>query len=95
VKAWTTATGDGHCSYEGRHFWKAGERIFRVQGIGWAKDYCVLCAHNQDAPPDTGELLELSDAPSYPTALKTIAESVGAKVLPFDSRMAAAGKDAD
>jgi hypothetical protein len=92
MKAWTTASGDGQCSHTWGHFWKAGDRIFRVSGATWTKDYCPQCAHHQGAPPDTGEVLELSDTPTYPRPLKALADQVREQ---FDARMAAAGKDAD
>lgn len=96
MKAWTSATSDGQCSYDGKHTWKTGDRIFRLQGTTWVKEYCPSCGHAlHTAPPDTGELLDLESAPTYPTPLKALAEAVAAKILPFDSRMAAAGKDND
>ena len=96
MKAWTSATIDGRCSYDWKHHWKAGDRIFRLQGTTWTKDFCASCGLElHAAPPDTGEILDLESAPSYPKPLKALAEAVAAKILPFDAKVAAAGKDND
>ena len=92
MKAWTSATCDGTCSYDRSHGWKTGARIFHVQGVGgWKYDYCATCAvSRQEAPPDTGEILDFTDAPSYPAPMRALAESLAMKVLLFDSKAAAA-----
>ena len=91
MKAWTSATVPGRCAFDNTHTWKQDARIFRLQGPwGKPKDYCASCAvARHDAPPDTGEVLDLTDAVSYPTPLKMLAANVAER---FDARMAAAGE---
>ena len=91
MKAWTTATAPGRCSFDRGHTWAAGERIVRVQGVGWLKDYCATCGKTRHgAGEDTGEVLELADAPNYPKPLYEFANTT--RDL-FDAKMAAAGMD--
>lgn len=93
MKAWTSAEIAGTCAYDYGHTWLRGARVFRVQGVGWTKDYCSSCALSRhQAPPDTGEIVELADHPTYPRPLKALAEKVRAQ---FDAKLAAAGKDSD
>ena len=91
MKAWTSATGDGRCA-SCRKPWSTGERMIRVQGKTWSKDYCGACGMRLfEMAEDTGEVLDVTDAPGFPTRLRPLDETP----LPFDGRAAAAGKDAD
>jgi len=97
MRGWTSATVDGQCSFDKAHKWKAGARVFRVQGATWLKEFCPACAaERHGAPDDTGQVLDTTDAPSYPTPLKQMAEIAAAAIADrFDAKAAAAGKDAD
>jgi hypothetical protein len=91
MKSWTSALTAGQCAYDGSHTWMAGARIYVVQGLGWRKLYCNSCGLSRhQAPPDTGEVLELEDQPAYPKPLRALADEVRAR---FDGRAAAARND--
>ena len=91
MRGWTSAEIAGRCAFDGTHEWKPGARIYRIQGATWTKDYCAMDAElRHQAPPDTGEVLDLETRSNYPTALKALAESAGER---FDAKAAAAGKD--
>jgi hypothetical protein len=89
MKAWTSALTAGQCAYDFSHTWMAGARIYVVQGAsGWRKLYCNGCGLSRhQAPPDTGEVLELEDQPAYPKPLRALADQVRAR---FDSKLAQA-----
>jgi hypothetical protein len=86
VRAWTTATAPGRCSYCGRE-WKQTDRVFAVQGTTWRKLFCDICAkERQDAPPDTGEILDIESTPKYP---RQLLEFTGVTRDLFDAKDAA------
>lgn len=88
MKGWTTATAAGRCSRDYHHGWKAGTRVFRVQGPTWMKLFCGLCARSYyEAGDDTGETHDVTDAPGFPQPLRQLAEKVGER---FDAKLAAA-----
>lgn len=106
MKAWTTAEIAGRCAYDGLHTWRPGARVFVLQGADWRKVFCNSCGlARHGAPPDTGEVLDVTDAPSFPKPLKDLADQARSslfaeafeeeKPLPFDGRAAAAGEDRD
>lgn len=87
MKAWTTATAPGQCSYDGGHTWIEGARVFAVQGATWRKLYCRSCGPAyMAAPPDTGEILDVESQPAYPKALL---QFTGVTQALFDPKMAA------
>jgi hypothetical protein len=92
VKGWDEARESGTCAYDWTHTWKVGARIYVVHPEGTrARRYCAECAvRRQNAPPDTGEVKEVSDSPTYPTPLKALADRVGER---FDAKAAAARND--
>jgi hypothetical protein len=92
MKSWTSAILPGRCAYDGSHTWMAGARIYVVQGpSGWRKLYCNGCGLSRhQAPPDTGEILDLEDQPTYPKPLLALADQVRQQ---FDARAAAARND--
>lgn len=88
MKAWTSATIDGHCAYDHTHRWAVGARIFQVRGSAKPQFYCANCAkQHHEAPEDTGELLDITDAPTYPEHLKPQAFPIADR---FDAKAAAA-----
>lgn len=92
MKAWTTAEISGQCAWDTKHQWKAGTRIGVVQPRdgAWRKTYCGPCFKERHGmADDTGEVLDVTDAPNFPAPLKAMVDNVRA----FDPRMAAAGKD--
>ncbi len=97
MRTWDSAAISGVCAYDKAHRWKAGTRVFRVQVPGWSKTYCGDCARRvHEAPQDTGQVLDVTDAPAYPAALKPAYELLAEPFEePRDVRMLAAGKDAD
>jgi hypothetical protein len=93
VKAWTTANVSGRCAYDFTHAWRAGARVFILQGEGWRKTYCATCAQQRhNAPEDTGELLEVESLPQYPAQLL---EFSGVTRGLFDAKAAAANDGAE
>lgn len=99
MKAWTTAEVDGACAFCGQRY-RAGARVVVIQGLTWRKVYDDICAKRyHQMPDDTGELLDVTDAPSYPAPLKTLAAEALERFAPkpddgFDFAKAAA-KDED
>ncbi len=91
MKSWDTACYATSCAYDYSHRIATGERVGIVQCGTIRKTYCAACARARHGfSEDTGEVLELSDAPSYPRPLKALAEKVAAR---FDARAAAARND--
>jgi hypothetical protein len=90
MKAWHSAELGGRCSYDVTHTWLKGARVFRVQTF---KDYCGSCGkQHQGAPPDTGEVLDLSTQPTYPKGLLQFTEPPEPA---FDGKAAAIAAEKD
>lgn len=71
MKAWTTATIDGSCAHSYAHPIRKGDRVVQVQGATWIKLYCGPCGRQvHGMPEDTGEVLDVTDAPGCPAVLK-------------------------
>lgn len=73
MKSWSTAAVPGSCAFCARPYRK-DERVVVVQGATWRKTYCGPCGKQRHGmPDDTGEYLDITDDPSYPTPLKSLA----------------------
>lgn len=104
MKRWSSATAlDKGCAFDPKHVIHRGDRVVIVETAFWSKVYCAACGvARQGAPPDTGEVLEVTDSAAFPAALRARQEETASayeftgvtKALPFDAKAAAAGKDA-
>ena len=95
MRYWTTATSNALCAFDGGAI-RTGDRVYVLDTGLWRKVFCAGCGvARHQAPADTGETPD--GAVGVPplsewTPLRSLVP-VLARVLPFDHRAAAAGKD--
>lgn len=83
MRAWATAELPTVCAYCGGRI-EANSRVYVLQGVSWRKVYDPDCAKQQhQAPDDTGEMLDVTDDPTFPPSLKVDAMKRMGEIRPF------------